>query len=84
MVQCSDKSLYTGITCDLDRRVREHNGGSASKYTRCRRPVSLVFSQDFPDRSSASKAEYRVKRYSKKVKLQLIRGGLAWDDVAGS
>lgn len=62
LVRCSDMSLYCGITTDLERRLGEHNNGTGAKYTRSRRPVTLVASASFPDRSSASKVEFRVKR----------------------
>lgn len=62
LVRCSDETLYCGITTDLDRRLGEHNSGTGAKYTRSRGPVTLIVSASFPDRSSASKVEYRVKR----------------------
>jgi putative endonuclease len=66
---CADSTLYTGITTDLDRRLHEHNTSPrAAKYTRTRRPVTLVFTKQFPDRSSASKAEANIKKMSKKEK----------------
>ncbi|MFA5652235.1 MAG: GIY-YIG nuclease family protein, partial [Candidatus Paceibacterota bacterium] len=59
---CSDKSLYTGITTDLKRRVAEHNTSKlGAKYTSARRPVKLVYSKKFKNRSLASKEEARVK-----------------------
>lgn len=79
IIECSDQSLYTGITCDLDRRLGQHNAGRASRYTRGRRPVRLVFSKDFPDRSSATRAEYRVKKWPRDIKLAVIEGKRPFD-----
>lgn len=74
MVQCADNTLYTGIATELERRVREHNeSDKGAKYTRVRRPVSLVYSESHPDRSTASKREYEIKKkMSRKEKLALI------------
>ena len=72
ILECSDKSLYTGITVDLDRRVREHNEGKGAKYTRMKKPVHLVFNRTFPDRASASGEEFRIKKLSRAEKLALI------------
>jgi putative endonuclease len=74
ILKCADKTLYTGITVDLARRVREHNSsGLGAKYTRARRPVKIVFSKKFRNRSAALKAEFRVKQLSKYEKLCLVR-----------
>ena len=73
IVQCSDKSLYTGITTDLDRRVNEHNSSNkGSKYTRTRRPVKLVYNETHKDRSSSSKRESEIKKLSRTDKLKII------------
>ncbi len=73
VVKCADESLYTGITTDVNRRVYEHNSTSrAAKYTRSRRPVVIVYYEVYPDRSSASKAEYAFKKLSRKKKLDII------------
>ena len=74
ILKCSDKSLYTGIARDLVRRVKEHNTSKlGAKYTRGRRPVKLVYSKKFRNRSTASKAEARIKMLSREEKLQLIK-----------
>ena len=74
IVQCSDKSLYTGITVDIDRRVLEHNtSNKGAKYKRPRRPVQLVYSEAHEDRSSASKRESAIKKLSRADKLTLLR-----------
>lgn len=73
IVECSDKTLYTGITTDLKRRVLEHNEkATGAKYTRARRPVMLVYSRRFKNRANASKEEARVKKLTKQAKLLLI------------
>ena len=73
ILQCSDKTLYTGITVDVERRVREHNSSTlGAKYTRSRRPVRLMYSKKFRTRSAAAKAEYRIKQLSRKEKLAMI------------
>jgi putative endonuclease len=72
IVQCSDNSYYTGITTDIDRRIDEHNTGKGAKYTRSRSPVVLEEAIEFPDRSSASKEEYRIKQLSRTNKEILI------------
>ncbi len=73
ILECSDSTLYTGITVDLDRRVLEHNTAkSGAKYTKARRPVRLVYSKKFRNRSLASKAEIHMKRLSRAQKLALI------------
>ncbi|OGH71749.1 MAG: endonuclease [Candidatus Magasanikbacteria bacterium RIFCSPLOWO2_01_FULL_43_20b] len=74
ILKCSDKTLYTGITVDLGRRVKEHNSSRlGARYTRARRSVKLVYSKKFRNRSSASKEESRIKKLSRKEKLKLIR-----------
>lgn len=74
VLQCADKSLYTGITVDVARRVREHNNSKlGAKYTRVRRPVQLVYTEEFADRSAASKAEYEMKHLTREQKLKLLK-----------
>ncbi len=72
IVECSDNTLYTGIAKDLSKRLEVHNQGLGAKYTRCRLPVSLVYSETQPDRSSASKRELEIKSLSKAKKIKLI------------
>ena len=74
ILKCSDKTLYTGITVDLERRIEEHNDSKlGSKYTRARRPVKLIYSKKFRNRSSVSKEENRIKHLSREEKLKLIK-----------
>ena len=71
---CADKSLYTGITVDLAKRVAKHNSPRlGAKYTRARQPVKLVYSKKFPSRSAALKAEARIKKLSRREKLAIIK-----------
>lgn len=73
ILRCSDKTLYTGITTDLKRRLNEHNSSPlGAKYTSSRRPVELVYFKKFQDRSSASKHEYTIKQLSREEKLKLV------------
>ena len=73
MVRCNDGSLYTGITTNLARRVAEHNGSvRGARYTRARRPVSLVYDEGCPDRSSASRHEWQLKQLGRPAKETLI------------
>jgi putative endonuclease len=74
ILKCADKTLYTGICIDLEKRIKEHNLSKlAAKYTRGRRPVKLVFSQKFRNRSAASIKEYRIKQLSRIEKLKMIK-----------
>jgi len=73
MLKCADDTFYTGIATELERRIEEHNcSDKGAKYTRTRRPVVLVYSEVHPDRSSASKREYEIKKkMSRAEKLKL-------------
>lgn len=75
IVQCVDDTLYTGIATELERRILEHNeSDKGAKYTRVRRPVNLVYSEEYPDRSTASKREYQIKKKMNRAeKLALIK-----------
>ena len=73
ILRCSDKTLYTGITTDVERRLIEHNGQkSITKYTRIRQPVSLVYKEVSDSRSSASKREAMIKKLTRVQKEALI------------
>lgn len=74
ILQCKDKTLYTGITTDLNRRVEEHNSSIlGAKYTQGRRPVKLVYSIAVKNRSRAMKEEFRIKNLTRIEKLNLIK-----------
>ena len=77
IVRCSDDSLYTGITTDIERRMRAHNddtGSSAAKYTRARRPVCLVYQETADSRSHAARRESEIKNLSRRDKELLVDG----------
>lgn len=71
LIECADGTLYTGITTSLGRRLAMHNRGRASKYTRGRLPVWLVYAEGHPNRSSASRREVQLKRMSRARKRAL-------------
>ena len=74
IIQCADQTLYTGITTDLDRRIEEHNSSKlGAKYTKIRRPVQLVYSQEFTNRSEASIEEARIKKLSRSQKIDFLK-----------
>ena len=73
MLRCRDNSIYTGITNNLNKRIRAHMSGNGSKYLRGRLPVELIYKEDFLNRSTASKREIEVKKLKKKEKELLIK-----------
>ncbi len=73
ILKCSDGTLYTGITNDLARRIRQHNDGNASRYTRSRLPVKLVYHESCRGRSHALKKEFAVKTLSRREKEDYIK-----------
>ncbi len=72
ILECSDNTLYTGYTTDLDTRVKKHNEGKAAKYTRFRAPVKLVYYEEHHSKSDAMKRENTIKKMSRQEKLKLI------------
>ena len=72
IIECSDGTLYTGITNDLERRITAHNDGRGAKYTKSRRPVRLRYSEPAADRKNASQREYAIKSLRKAEKMRLI------------
>lgn len=75
LLECADGTFYTGIAKSLERRLALHNRGRASKYTRGRLPVTLVYSERHSDRSGASRREYEVKHFSRVGKQALFAKG---------
>ncbi len=74
ILECSDKSLYTGITKDMNKRLDEHNNSfKGAKYTKARRPVKLLYKESSDNRSTASKREYEIKKFTRLKKLELIK-----------
>jgi len=74
VVECSDGTLYTGITTDVNKRIETHNKGKGAKYSKTRLPVVLRASFDGFDKSTAAKEEYRIKQLTRKEKIELING----------
>ena len=72
MVRCKDKTLYTGITNNLQKRIAKHNAGKGAKYTKARRPVKLVKSVIVETKSQALKLEHQIKQLSREEKLKFI------------
>jgi putative endonuclease len=75
LLRCRDGSLYCGWTSDLERRLRAHDAGRASRYTASRRPVSLAFAQPMADARAARREEARIKRLTRAQKLALAAAG---------
>ena len=73
ILKCKDGSLYTGWTNDLEQRVAAHNTGKGAKYTKARRPVELVYFEEFETKEQAMKREYAIKQMARKDKLELVR-----------
>ena len=77
VLRCADRTLYTGYTTDLRRRLAEHNGTSATnggaRYTRARRPVTLLYHEAYSSRSQAQQREAAIKRLPRQQKAQLVR-----------
>lgn len=76
VVRCSDGSLYTGWTNDLEKRILAHNEGKGAKYTKPRRPVELIYYEEFPTKEEAMSREWKIKHMSRKQKLKMIRAGM--------
>jgi predicted GIY-YIG superfamily endonuclease len=73
MLRCSDNSLYTGITIDLENRIKVHNEGKGSKYVKSRLPATLAYVEHSNNRSEASKTEARFKKLSKSQKEAICK-----------
>lgn len=74
LVRCSDGSIYTGISDNVEARVEKHNAGRGAKYTAQRRPVSLMYSEKLKDQGSAMKREAQIKKWGKQAKENLASG----------
>ncbi len=73
ILRCRGGTLYTGATCDLERRLRQHRAGRGARYTRSRLPLALVYLETVRDRGSALRREAALKQLTRAEKLQLIR-----------
>ena len=80
ILKCKDGSLYTGWTNDLEQRVAAHNTGKGAKYTKARRPVELVYFEEFETKEQAMKREDAIKQMARKDKLELVRRKEKADD----
>ena len=83
LIRCGDRSLYTGISNNVQQRFAVHQAGkaAAAKYTRNRHPLTLVFTQEIGDKSLASRVEYRIKQLSKAQKECLVAGQVSLVDL---
>ncbi len=81
LIECEDGSVYTGITTDVDARFAQHANGTGARYTRSRKPRAVLASFELADRSSASRAEYWVKRLTPTQKRELAGGRRSLDSV---
>ncbi len=72
-ILCKDKSIYTGITTDVRKRFLKHRAGTASRYTRARKAVKILYSEKAGSQSKAFKREAEIKRWPKKKKLELVK-----------
>ncbi len=75
ILRCKDNTLYTGITDDLNKRLKAHNEGKGAKYTRGRGPVQLYYWEYCPDKSAALRREIAIKKLSRQEKIQMIELG---------
>ena len=74
ILKCKDNTFYTGVTTDLERRIKEHNSSKlGAKYTRARRPVKLVYSKRKKNKSYAQKEEAKIKNLSRAKKIEIIK-----------
>jgi len=72
ILECADKTYYTGWTTDPERRLKQHNKGIGARYTRSRLPVKIVYLEPQPDRTTAMKRERAIKRLSRERKMKLM------------
>ena len=73
LLRCSDDTLYCGWTTDLEKRLDAHNNASGAKYTRSRRPVELVYFEEYDSKEEAMSREWKIKQMSRKQKMELIK-----------
>ena len=73
IVKCNDETYYTGWTNNLDKRIKTHNDGKGAKYTKYRRPVKLIYFEEFQDKREAMRREYEIKTYTRQQKEKLIK-----------
>ena len=74
ILKCADGTYYTGYTTDPERRTQVHNSGKGAKYTRARRPVELIYTEEYDDKTEAQRREYAIKQLTRAEKEELING----------
>ena len=74
IVRCRDNTFYTGWTTNIEKRIEVHNSGKGAKYTKSRRPVELVYFEEFNTKEEAMRREYEIKQMTRKKKEKLIGG----------
>ena len=72
MLRCKDNTYYTGYTNDLEKRIKAHNEGKGAKYTKGRRPVELVYYEEYEDKHSAMRREWEIKQLAREEKEKMI------------
>jgi putative endonuclease len=77
ILECRNKALYTGVTNNIERRLKDHQTGQGGHYTSCNRPRRILYTEEFKDKSEAKNREQQIKRWSKSKKLVLIKGDRA-------
>lgn len=81
MLLCNDRTFYTGTSNNVEKRVAIHNAGKGAKYTKIRRPVKLMYSEELADKSAALKREIAIKKLSRQQKVTLLEShGINWQD----
>ncbi|WP_338214135.1 GIY-YIG nuclease family protein [Companilactobacillus muriivasis] len=81
MLLCNDKTFYTGTSNNVEKRVATHNAGKGAKYTKVRRPVKLMYSEELANKSEALKREIAIKKLSRQQKITLLKSnGINWQD----
>ena len=81
MLLCNDKTFYTGTSNNVEKRVATHNSGKGAKYTKVRRPVKLMYTEELENKSEALKREIAIKKLTRKQKEQLLESnGINWND----
>ena len=73
IIECSDSKFYTGITNNLDRRIKAHNSGNGGRFTKVRTPVKLLYSETVATKPAALKRELKIKQYTRQQKFELIK-----------
>jgi len=82
IIKCKDKSLYTGVTNNLERRFKEHKSGIGGHYTRSKEIDRIIYTEEYPDRGSALKREAQIKGWGREKKLNLIKLSKIQKDIS--